>query len=107
MLLKLLKKAFAVMLLFASRRTTELAPDDVVTPVPPLATGNAVPEYDSVNVPDVVTGDPVTVNIAGADNATLVTVPEPPPPLYWGILSVLPINVAAPLDPVVVSVMGA
>jgi len=28
-----------------------------------------------VNVPEVVTGDPVTVNSAGADNATLVTDP--------------------------------
>jgi len=28
-----------------------------------------------VNVPDVVIGDPVTVNSAGADNATLVTDP--------------------------------
>jgi hypothetical protein len=38
---------------------------------------------------------------------TLVTVPEPPPPpLYCGIFRVLPINVAAPLVPVVVSVMG-
>jgi hypothetical protein len=36
---------------------------------------------------------------------TVVTVP--PLPEYWGMLSVLPINVAAPLDPVVVSVMGA
>jgi len=31
-----------------------------------------------VNVPAVVIGDPVTVNSAGADNATLVTVPPPP-----------------------------
>jgi len=30
-----------------------------------------------VNVPAVVTGDPVTVNSAGADNATLVTATPP------------------------------
>jgi hypothetical protein len=45
--------------------------------VPPLATGNAVPEYDSVNVPLVVTGLLVTVKMLGALNPTLVTVPEP------------------------------
>ena len=45
--------------------------------MPPLATGNAVPEYVSAKVPDVVTGLPDTVNIDGADNPTDVTVPVP------------------------------
>jgi hypothetical protein len=38
---------------------------------------------------------------------TLVTVPDPPPPEYCGMLSVFPTNVAAPDVPVVVSVIGA
>jgi len=54
-------------------------------------------------VPEVVTGEPPTLNIEGAVNPTLVTVPEPPPPLYCGMFRVLPIKVAAPLVPVVVS----
>ena len=59
-----------------SRNTTEFAPLDDVTPVPPFATGNAVPEYVNANVPEDVTGLPLTVNIDGADNPTLVTVPN-------------------------------
>ena len=47
--------------------------------MPPLATGSAVPEYPSVNVPDDVTGVPLTDKKPGADNPTDVTVPEPPP----------------------------
>jgi hypothetical protein len=35
----------------------------------------------AVRVPDVVTGLPDTVNIEGMDNPTLVTVPDPPPPV--------------------------
>jgi hypothetical protein len=38
---------------------------------------------------------------------TLVTVPDPPPPVYCGMLRVLPMKVAAPDVPVVVSVIGA
>ena len=34
----------------------------------------------NANVPEVVIGDPVTVNALGAVNATLVTEPPPPPP---------------------------
>ena len=49
----------------------------VVWPVPPLATGKAVPEYDSASVPDAVIGLPLTVKNAGAERATLVTVPVP------------------------------
>jgi hypothetical protein len=33
---------------------------------------------DAVSVPDVVTGDPLTLKIAGIESATLVTVPPPP-----------------------------
>ena len=40
-----------------------------------MASGSAVPEYVSARVPVVVTGLPETVNTAGADSATLVTVP--------------------------------
>ena len=43
--------------------------------MPPLASGSAVPEYVSAKVPVLVTGLPETVNTAGADSATLVTVP--------------------------------
>ena len=49
-LVKPTKKLFAVTLAFASRKTTELAPLDAVTPVPPLATFR-VP--DNVIAPDV------------------------------------------------------
>ena len=77
----------------------------VVAPVPPFARGKASPLYVSANVPLVVTGEPLTVNIDGAVNPTLVTVPlPPPPPVYCGIFNVAPTNVAAPLVPVVVSV---
>jgi hypothetical protein len=51
-----------------------------VSPVPPLVTGRAVPDKLSVNVPAVVTGDPLTVKKAGAARPTDVTVPLPPPP---------------------------
>jgi hypothetical protein len=50
----------------------------VVAPVPPFATGKAVPEYVSASVPDAVIGLPLTVKNAGAERATLVTVPVPP-----------------------------
>jgi hypothetical protein len=47
--------------------------------VPPLSTGNAVPEYDIANVPLLVIGLPVTDKNAGTVAATDVTVPEPLP----------------------------
>ena len=76
-----------------------------VAPVPPFNNGKALPLYVNAKVPDVVTGEPLTVNIDGAVKPTLVTVPvPPPPPLYCGIFNVAPTNVAAPLVPVVVSV---
>ena len=59
------------------------------------------------SVPLVVIGLPDTDRNAGTVASTDVTVPDPPPPPeYWGMLSVLAINVAAPDVPVVVSVIG-
>ena len=51
----------------------------VVTPVPPLRTGSAVPDKVIANVPLVVTGEPEIDKKAGTDAATLVTVPLPLP----------------------------
>ena len=50
-------------------------PVDVVTPVPPFTTGNAVPLKEIANVPLVVIGLPETDKNAGTVAATLVTVP--------------------------------
>jgi hypothetical protein len=47
-----LNVALVVMFALASRKTTELAPEDAVTPVPPLATGR-------IPVTPVVRGNPV------------------------------------------------
>ena len=52
-------------------------PKDVI-PVPPLATGNAVPDSVIANVPLVVIGDPLTDRNDGTVAATLVTDPLPP-----------------------------
>ena len=52
-------------------------PVEVVTPVPPLATGNAVPDKVIANVPLVVIGEPATDKNVGTVAATLVTVPLP------------------------------
>jgi hypothetical protein len=38
-------------------RTTDPEPVEVVVPVPPLATGSAVPEYVIASVPEVVNGE--------------------------------------------------
>jgi hypothetical protein len=51
----------------------------VVWPVPPLATGSAVPDSEIASVPDVVIGEPVTDRNDGTVAATLVTEPEPVP----------------------------
>ena len=51
----------------------------VVWPVPPLATGSAVPDSENASVPDVVIGEPVTDRNDGTVAATLVTEPEPVP----------------------------
>jgi len=48
----------------------------VVRLVPPLATGNAVPEYVIASVPDDVIGLPDMLKMLGTEAATLVTVPE-------------------------------
>jgi hypothetical protein len=55
--------------------TTEPEPVLVVTPVPPLATGNAVPESVSARVPFEVIGEPETDKKEGTVSATEVTVP--------------------------------
>ena len=47
----------------------------VVTPVPPLRTGNAVPDKVIAKVPLVVMGEPATDKKVGTDAATEVTVP--------------------------------
>jgi hypothetical protein len=53
-------------------------------PAPAQGPANTVPcaalAHVSPNVPDVITGEPVTVSSAGAVSVTLVTVPVPPPP---------------------------
>lgn len=48
-----------------------------VPPVPPFATGRAVPLKVTARVPDVVIGEPDTDRNDGTDIATDVTVPEP------------------------------
>jgi hypothetical protein len=59
-----------------------LKEEDVeVWPVPPLATGRAVPERVTARVPVLVMGDPETLKKDGTVNATDVTVPEPLPGL--------------------------
>ena len=52
-------------------------PVDVVTPVPPLRTGKAVPLKEIANVPLVVIGLPAIDKNVGTDAETLVTVPLP------------------------------
>lgn len=60
-------------------RTTFPVPVEVVTPVPPLRTGRAVPEREIANVPLVVIGLPATDKNVGTVAATEVT--EPPDPV--------------------------
>jgi hypothetical protein len=55
--------------------------------VPPLATGKAVPDNETANVPLAVIGDPVTDKNAGTDIPTLVTVP---------VVGVVQVGVPAP-----------
>lgn len=50
-------------------------PVRVVAPVPPLATGSAVPERVTASVPELVIGEPEIERNAGTDIATEVTVP--------------------------------
>ena len=49
----------------------------VVTPVPPLRTGSAVPDKVIAKVPLVVMGEPAIDKNAGTDAATDVTLPLP------------------------------
>lgn len=58
-------------------RTVLPVPVDVVTPLPPLRTGSAVPLYVIARVPAPVIGDPEIEKILGTVAATLVTVPPP------------------------------
>ena len=60
-------------------RTFAPEPVEVVTPVPPLATGKAVPDRPIANVPLVVTGEPEIDKNDGTVAATLVTVPPAVP----------------------------
>jgi len=56
-----------------SFRVTIPAPVRVIAPVPPLATGNGVPEYEMAMVPLVVTGEFDTDKNDGTDTPTLDT----------------------------------
>jgi hypothetical protein len=49
--------------------------EGVAVPLPPFATGKAVPEYAIASVPDVVIGEPVTDKKDGTVAATEDTVP--------------------------------
>jgi hypothetical protein len=64
-----LNVALVVMLPLASRNTRELAPEDVVTPVPPLATAK---------VPATVTTPPVAVLGVNPVDPKLIVVTPPP-----------------------------
>ena len=66
-----LNVALVVMFPFASRNTTELAPEDVVTPVPPLATAR---------VPATVTAPVVAVDGVSPVDPNVIDVTPPPPP---------------------------
>jgi hypothetical protein len=59
-------------------KTVLPVPVEVVTPVPPFATGKAVPEYAIASVPAVVIGEPVTDKNDGTVAATEDTVPIAP-----------------------------
>jgi hypothetical protein len=74
----------------------------------PLPFRTPVMLVESVIAGVVVAFATVPANPLADTTETVVTVPDPPPPpVYCGILSVLPTNVAAPDVPVVVSVIGA
>ena len=71
---------FASKFLFASHPANEEATGfDVtdVTPVPPFAIGNAVPEYPIAKVPVVVIGEPLTLRKEGTVASTDETEPLP------------------------------
>ena len=69
-------------------------PVELVTPVPPLATGKAVPLKLIAKVPDVVTGEPATLKNAGTVAATLVTVP----PLEGEVLAIVKLGYVPVVD---------
>ena len=72
--------------------TTAPEPVEVVTPVPPLATGKAVPDKPIAKVPLVVIGEPEIDKNAGTVAATLVTVP-PAVPLDTAVINPLALTV--------------
>jgi hypothetical protein len=57
--------------------------EGVAVPVPPLTTGNGVPDNPTANVPVVVTGDPETDKKDGTVIPTDVTVPVPEGTTNW------------------------
>jgi hypothetical protein len=66
-----------------------------VSPVPPFATGSAVPLSEIARVPLVVIGLPAILRKAGTEAATLVTVPEPPPERVVHVVPLQPSKVPA------------
>ena len=60
-------------------RTLSPEPVEVVTPVPPLTTGKAVPDKPIASVPLVVIGEPEIDRNDGTVAATEVTVPPAVP----------------------------
>ena len=85
-------------------KTTLPDPVLVLTPVPPLATGKAVPEYVTPIVPAEVTGEFATVKMEGIVSPTLVTVPDPPAMLLivrtlaaWSIETLAPSLIFIPV----------
>jgi hypothetical protein len=73
-------------------KTPAPEPVDVVAPVPPLATGNAVPDRLIANVPLVVIGEPEIDKNAGTVAATDVTLP-PAGPLEAAVTNPLELTV--------------
>lgn len=75
-----------------------------VIPVPPFATGSAVPLKVIAKVPLVVTGEPVTERKAGTVAATLVTVPVPAPVAAM-VIEPLPLVTLMPVPAVIVALV--
>ena len=64
-----------------------------MSPVPPLATGRAVPDNVTESVPEVVIGLPETLKNEGTLNATEVTVPVLLDPFDAAVMSPLAFTV--------------
>lgn len=81
-------------------------PYGVVVPVPPLATGSAIPLKVTARVPDVVTGEPLTDRKVGTVSATELTVPPPPePPTHAPLIAKHPVAILMPPPKVDVAVV--